>query len=312
MSEVVRREGRLGSVAVLAFGCIYLVWGSTYLAIRFAVEALPPFLMAGGRCLVAGFVLLIWARLSGTAPATSRQWRLAVLPGALFFVGAQGVLSWAERFVPSGAAALLVATMPIWMILLGARRKRPTGRTIAGVVLGLGGVALLVVPAGEAAGVSPLGGGLVLLAALSWALGSLVSRATGETGVLTTALHLLCGGVLACIVGAFRGELAELAAASLSARSLLAFAYLTVFGSLVTFSAYSWLLRRFEPAIVGTYAFVNPVFAVLLGWALGGEALGVMALAAAAGVVVGVYLVVTSNGSKEKAHALKRRRLLAY
>lgn len=302
---------RMGSVAVLAFGCIYFIWGSTYLAIRFAVEGLPPFLMAGGRCLVAGTVLLLWARLSGMPWPRSRQWRGALLPGALFFAGGQGVLSFAERSVPSGLAALVIATVPIWMILLRTHRKRPTGRTLAGVAFGLGGVAFLVFPAGGVSGVSPLFGGLLVMAALSWALASLISHARGESDLVTTALHLLCGGVAACFVGVLRGEPAALAAAPLHGRSLLAFAYLTVFGSLIAFSAYSWLLRRFEPPTVGTYAFVNPVIAVLVGWAMGGEELSTAAIAAASGVVLGVYLVVTSKGSKERPQALPRRRLWA-
>lgn len=302
---------REGSVAVLAFGCIYILWGSTYLAIRFAVEGLPPFLMAGGRCLVAGTVLFLWARLSGTPWPRPAQWRRALLPGALFFAGGQGVVSLAERSVPSGLAALIIATVPIWMILLRARRRRPTGRTVAGVALGLGGVALLVFPAGEVPGVSLLGGGLLVMAALSWALGSLISHASRESGILTTALHLLCGGAAACVVGVLRGEPVEIAAAPPDAQSLLAFAYLTVFGSLIAFSAYCWLLRRFEPATVGTYAFVNPVVAVLVGWAVGGEELGFAAIAAASGIVLGVYLVVTSHGPEEKPRALPRRRLWA-
>ena len=292
---------------LLAFGCIYFIWGSTYLAIRFAVETLPPFLMVAGRCLLAGSALYAWARLRrGRRAATRRQWRSAAWTGGLLFVGGQALLSVVERWVDSGLSALMLATIPVWMILLQIRSQRPRGRTVAGVALGLVGVALLVVPrAGGVAAVEPLGAALLLLAALSWAIGSLASRSAElpAGSVLATSLQLLAGGALAALVGGLAGELGELAGAAVSARSLLAFAYLTVFGTLVTFSAYTWLLERCEPAMVGSYAFVNPVVALGVGWALGGEALSAGALAAAALIVAGVYLVVTSGTGRRPASA---------
>lgn len=220
------------------------------------------------------------------------------------FVGGQAMLAAVERFVDSGLSALVLATIPVWMILLQIRRERPRRRTIAGIMLGLSGVALLVVPrAGAAAAVDPLGGAMLLLAALSWAIGSLASRSAElpAGSVLATSLQLLAGGVLAALVGGLAGELGELAAAAVSARSLLAFAYLTTFGTLVTFSAYTWLLERCEPAVVGSYAFVNPVVALAMGWAVGGETLSAGALAAAAVIVAGVYLVVTSGAGRRPA-----------
>ncbi|MEM7354952.1 MAG: EamA family transporter, partial [Acidobacteriota bacterium] len=190
-------------------------------------------------------------------------------------------------------------TIPVWMIVLQIRQKRPTRRTVAGIVLGLGGVALLVVPAGGSAVVDPLGGLLLVLCSLSWAIGSLSSRASlPQSSVLTTALQLLGGGVLASIVGLAAGEWSQLAATELTTRSVLAFAYLTIFGTLVTFTAYSWLLQRCEAAAVGSYAFVNPVVAVFVGWALGGESLTTTSIAAAGVIVAGVYLVVTSKKRK--------------
>ncbi len=288
-----------------AFGCIYFIWGSTYLAIRFAVETLPPFLMVAGRCLIAGAVLFAWAsRGRGPLALTARHWRAAAWTGGLLFAGGQAMLATVERFVDSGLSAVVLATIPVWMILLQLHRKRPGGRTIVGVVLGLGGVALLVVPqAGSGAAVEPLGAALLQLAAVSWAVGSLASRSASlpAGSALPTALQLLAGGAAAALVGVLSGELGELGSAAVSGRSLLAFAYLTVFGTLVTFTAYAWLLNHCEPAVVGSYAFVNPVVALGLGWALGGEELSAGSLAAAAVIVAGVYLVVTTGARRRAA-----------
>lgn len=288
---------------LLAFGCIYLIWGSTYLAIRFAVEAFPPFLTIGTRSLLAGAVLFGLAMARGVARPTARHWRRAALTGGLLFVTGQSTLAWVETFVDSGLAALVLAIIPVWMILLQLRQKRPGARAVGGVVLGLGGVAILVAPgsAGIAA-VDPLGGVLLLACGLSWAIGSLASRSgLPSDSMMSTALQLVAGGALACVAGAAFGELGRVEASAFTARPLLAFAYLTVFGSLVTFSAYSWLLTRCEPASVGSYAFVNPAIAVLVGWAFGGEALSASVLLATGVIVAGVYLVVTSRPSSRRS-----------
>ena len=300
MPDATPRQGKASRGAILlAFGCTYFIWGSTYLAIRYAVETLPPFLMVGSRCLVAGTVLFVWARIQDRPWPELRHWRAAALTGTLFFVGGQGLLAWVERFVESGLAALFLAMIPVWMILLQARRKRPGPRTTAGVVLGLGGVALLIVPAGGVA-VDLLGGSLLLLSAFCWAVASLVSVSAPrpDSDVLTTALQLLAGGCAAVIAGAITGELAGLSVGALSTRSLLAFAYLTVFGSLVTFSAYRFLLSHREPAAAGSYAFVNPMVAVIVGWAVGGETLTATTIVAGTVIVAGVYLVVTAQQPK--------------
>ncbi len=281
----------------LAFGCIYFIWGSTFLAIRFAVEAFPPFLTVGTRSLVAGVVLFALAMARGVERPTARHLRRAALTGGLLFAGGQSSLAWAETFVDSGLAALVLAVIPVWMMLLQLHEKRPGVRAIVGVVLGLGGVAILVAPSsGGVAAVHPLGALLLLVSGLSWSLGSLASRSGLPSNVMLAAsLQLLAGGGLACLAGVFMGELGRVEASAFTARPLLAFAYLTVFGSLVTFSAYSWLLGRCEPAAVGSYAFVNPAVAVLIGWAFGGEALSAAVLVATAVIVAGVYLVVTAR-----------------
>ncbi len=290
-------------LVLAAFACVYFIWGSTYLAIRFAVEAMPPFLMVAGRCFSAGAVLYAWARLRGDGKPTVSHWWAGVLTGGLLFAGGQSVLARVEQFVDSGLAALVLATIPAWMIVLQLRQKRPDLRTVIGVVLGLSGVGLLVIPSsGSGAAVDPLGALLLTFAALSWAMGSLVARkALPASSVLTTALQLLGGGIVSALVGLATGEVAGLATVELTARSILAFAYLTVFGTLVTFTAYAWLLNRCEPAAVGSYAFVNPVVAVVFGWAFGGESMSTMTLLAAAVIVSGVYLVVTGKTIRHHA-----------
>ncbi len=300
MIDWAHRYGSERWLILLAFGCIYFIWGSTYLAIRFAVETLPPFMMVMGRCLVAGGVLYAWARLTGAQRPTPSHWARGVLTGGLLFGGGQAVLAGVERTVDSGLAALVLATIPVWMIVLQLSSQRPTARTIAGVVLGLGGVAILVTPGSGVAAVDPLSGALLLLCSLSWAIGSLVSRSgLPSSSALSTALQLLGGSLVSGLISLASGELGELNVAILTPKSLFAFAYLTVFGTLVTFTAYSWLLGRCDAAAVGSYAFVNPVVAVLVGWAFGGEALSVIMIVAAVVIVAGVYLVVTSKRERQ-------------
>ena len=286
-----------------AFGCIYLIWGSTFLAIRFVVEAFPPFLAIGLRCASAGVVLFALARMRGVGEwPTMAQWRRGALSGGLLFVTGQAVLAWVEKSVDSGVAALILAVIPVWMILLQLHQKRPGFRAVAGVTLGMAGVAILVVPGSGEAVVDPLGGVLLLACGLSWAIGSLVSR-SGLPGdsMTATSLQLIAGGGLAMLVGGLLGEVGQLEVSAFTPRPVLAFLYLMVFGSLVTFSAYSWLLTRCEPAAVGSYAFVNPAVAVLLGWAFGGETISAMVLVAAAVIIAGVYLVVTARPTTRHA-----------
>lgn len=293
------RASRKGErlLILAAFACVYFIWGSTYLAIRFAVEALPPFLMVAGRCFISGAILYFWARWTGVAGPTTRNWLAGLLTGSLLFAGGQAILARVEQFVDSGLAALVLATIPAWMIVLQLRQKRPDRRTVVGIVLGLIGVGMLVMPGtGSGSAVDPVGALMLLFCALSWAVGSLVARsALPSSSVLTTAIQLLGGGVATTVIGLGLGEAGELLTAELTARALASFAYLTVFGTLVTFTAYAWLLDRCEPAAVGSYAFVNPVVAVVFGWAFGGESLTAMVLLAAAVIVSGVYLVVTGK-----------------
>lgn len=284
----------------VAFAAVYTIWGSTYLAIRFAVETMPPFLMAGTRFLIAGTILYALARRRGAAAPARIHWRSAIIVGALMLLAGNGGVVWAEQTVPSSIASLMIATVPLWMVVLnwlGGDRIRPTVGVALGVAVGMVGIVLLVSPGQGANGQALPTTGLLVLAAgsLSWAAGSLYSRHASLPGnaLLGTAMEMLAGGALLFLAGLATGEAGQIAWQSFSARSVLAFLYLIVLGSLVGFTAYIWLLRNTTPAKVSTYAFVNPIVAVFLGWALGGEPLTARTLLAAAVIVGGVALITT-------------------
>lgn len=294
---------------VVAFLAVYVVWGSTYLAIRFAIETLPPFLMAGVRFLVAGGVLFAWARLSGAPWPSWAQWRSAVLIGGMLLLGGNGGVVWAERTVPSGVAALLVASEPLWIVLLDwlpPRPARPTGRVLAGIGVGFAGVVLLIAPweAGAAA-VDPVGAIVIVLAAASWAAGSLYSRRAElpRSPLLSTGTQMLAGGALLTLTGLGAGEAARFDPAAVSLGSVAALAYLVVFGSLVAFTAYVWLMRHVAAPKVATYAYVNPVIALFLGWWLADEPLGFRSLLAAA-IIVGSVVVIVSESRSANARGM--------
>jgi len=289
---------------LLAFASIYLIWGSTYLAIRYGIESFAPYRMMGMRSLVAGAVLYLWGRRQSTERLSPAHWRSAFLLGALFFLGGHGCLAWAEKRIPSGVASLLVATIPVWLALfeISLGRIRLTPRLVLGLTLGFCGVLFLAEPAellpGES--IDVLGTVAVLLSATSWAVGTIVSRRIPlpQSSILSSGMNLLAGGTLLILVGFLSGETAP--SAEVSLRSLLAVSYLIVFGSIVGFVAYMWLLRVETASKVGTYAFVNPGIAVFLGWLAGGEALSGRILLAAALMVSGVAILVTSK--EEKTH----------
>ncbi len=297
---------------VTAFAAVYVLWGSTFLAIRFAVATLPPFLMAGARHLIAGAVLYPLARLRSSERPTRANWYGAAIVGALLLVGGNGGVSWAEQVVPSGVAALLVATVSLWMVILEWLRPggtRPGGRVIVGLVLGFAGLAFLMGPSKLAGGgrVDPVGATALVLASLSWATGSIFSHRLklSRTPLLGTAMQSLAGGAFLVLLGLGCGQGAEQHWTSVSLRSVLALGYLVVFGSLLGFSAYTWLLRVAPPARVSTYAYVNPVVAMFLGWAFASERPMLRTLAAAAVIIAAVVLVITS---RHPASATKERR----
>ena len=287
---------------VAGFAAVYILWGSTYLAIRFAVESFPPFVMAGTRHLTAGVLLFAWLRARGTPLPERRHWRSAAIIGALLLLGGNGLVSWAEQRVPSGLAALIVASVPIWMAIVQGvqRRRRPSGPVVAGLLLGLGGLVLLVLPGrfGGGGHVDALGAAALLFAALSWVIGSLYSRRASlpSSTLLAISMEMICGGVILWVVGLGVGEASRLHAGAITLRSTLSLGYLIVFGSLIGFSAYIWLLKVTTPARVTTYAYVNPVVAVMLGWAFAGEALTLRIGLAAAAIVGAVALIIRYGG----------------
>jgi len=292
-----------------ALAVVYVVWGSTYLGIDLAVRTLPPFLMLAARFLIAGGLLFAWSLYRGGRPLrlpSAREWRAAFVVGAaLLFVG-NGTVAWAEdRGVETGTAALIIASVPLWLALLDRLlyRQRLGAGAAAGLVAGFAGVALLVAPAG---GGSDWLGELSLLGGAGlWALGSLYSRrAPSPSPLLGASMQMLVGGALLAAFGAATGELGALGLGAVSATSLAGFAYLVVFGSLLGFTAYVWLLRSAPTSLVGTYAYVNPVVAVLLGTALLDEKLSWRMLAGGAVVLVAVVLLVTRPALRARRTAV--------
>jgi drug/metabolite transporter (DMT)-like permease len=286
---------------ILAFTAVYLIWGSTYLAIRFAVDTLPPFLMAGARFLIAGMMLYPLVRQRAVGAVTRRHWFSAAMVGTLMLLGGNGLVCWAELTVPSGIAALLVATVPFWLIGLDwvfFRGPRPTLLVIVGLAIGLAGVVLLVNPTGLQSERLHLPSALALLAACAfWALGSLYSRRRDlpANAFLSTAMQMLTGGAALLLFGSLIGEWSRVTPGATSLKSLGALAYLIVFGSLIALSAYVWLLKNCTPAQVSTYAFVNPVVAVALGAALAGEPFTSRHALAAAAIIGSVILITLTN-----------------
>jgi len=303
------KPDRNALLVLLAFFCIYVIWGSTYLAVRYAVETIPPLFVAGLRHLFAGGLLFAWCWRRGLRP-TRRQWYASVILGVLFFLIGHGTLHWAMREMPSGLAALLVATEPIWIAVMTAatRQARITPALLAGLVLGVVGVALLIGTGAQGGGGGLLSSAVVLIGTLSWAVGIMYSRrsALHPDALMSAAMSLLAGAALLLLAGALTGEAAGLNLAGVSLKSFLGLAYLAVFGSLVAYSAYFWLLQRCPPALVATHTYVNPIVALLLGWAFAGEAVGVRTVLSAAAVVAAVVLV--SRDSRRASRAAAGRR----
>lgn len=295
------RPGRME--AILAFLAIYLIWGSTFLAIRFAVESIPPLFTAGTRHLVAGSILLGWALWKGERP-TRQGLRAGLILGFLFFFVSHGLLHWAELKVPSGVAALVIAIEPAIVAVLLPLLKLgpgPRGATWGGLALGAVSVALLFRPEVSADPSVLIGLTAVLVSAISWSLGIVYARrlqpANGAT--LNAALPLLCGSLMLLAGGFLRGEHHALQLGQVSPASLLALLFLIFFGSLTAFSAYAWLLKHFEPTLVATHTYVNPIVAVLLGWAFAGESLSASILVSMGLAILAIWLV--NRGSAPRA-----------
>ncbi len=308
MSASTRAPGRLAIVS--AFAAVYLIWGSTYLGIRFAIDSIPPLLMAGTRFFLAGLIMYAIARAQGARKSSFAEWRTAFIIGACLLLGGNGGVTIAEQWVPSGLASLLVATVPIYIALLAwltGSAPRPRPLVLLGLGAGFVGVGILVGPALTAppAGASRYAGlGMVvlLLGSLAWSIGSLYSRRAENSAspFLSSAQTMLCGGALTFVVGLLSGEGHAFDLGKITALSLGAFVYLVLVGAIVGYTAYIWLLRVCDPAKVATYAYVNPVVAVLLGALFAGETLTARTALAAAVIIGSVALVISAQHTKEK------------
>jgi drug/metabolite transporter (DMT)-like permease len=283
---------------ILAFGAIYIIWGSTYLAIRYAVDSIPPLLMMGSRSLLAGLVLFSWSRLTDRTPIQRGQWLPLFIIGTLFFLIAHGLLAWSQQNVPSGLAALLVASEPLWILLIEfifVRDTRVRIKGILGLFLGFTAIAFLVVSNNNLSfeDANFTGSLAVILGALSWGTGAVYSRVARlpKSTVLSAGIELIIGGILLLAAGFLLKENEKIVLSEIPLRSLLSFAYLVIFGSVVTFSAYVWLLGQTSATRISTHTYVNPVIAVFLGWIIGGEKLTYALLAATIVIVISVYLV---------------------
>jgi len=298
-------------ILVAAFAAIYIFWGSTYLAIKYAIQTLPPFLMAGSRFFIAGSILFLWARLSKNYETPKwEHWRTSIIVGTLLLLGGNGCVVFAQHYIPSSLAALLVATEPLWIVILGwlwLKGQRPNWKVALGLLLGFAGVWMLISGRPSVA-TSATGSGqwiailAIIFGAFSWAAGSIygLRGSVPKSSIQTSGMQMLSGSVSLLMVGLIRGEWWTIDASAVSANSLFGLLYLIVFGSLVAFTAYSWLLKNARPSMVATYAYVNPVIAVILGWLIAGESMTGQMLFGA-GIVVGSVVLITSQNAEQPA-----------
>lgn len=289
-----------------SFAAVYIIWGSTYLAIRYAVDTLPPFLMGGVRFLIAGAILYTFTVVRG-APAPKRiHWRSTLIIGALLLLAGNGGVVLAEQRIPSGVASLLVAIVPLWVVLIDWLRpggSRPTLPVTLGILVGLAGIALLVMGGDDTSKpVDLLGVVFILIATICWAIGSFYARSAPlpASPLQMTAMEMLCGGGWMLLLGTLLGEWGQLDVAKITPTSLIAVVYLIIFGSLVAFTAYVYLINHASPTRAATYAYVNPVVAVFLGWLFRNEPLTVKTLIAAA-VIIGSVVIINTYTAKRPA-----------
>ena len=283
-----------------AFAAVYLIWGSTYLAIRIGVESFPPLMLAGLRHFTVGILYPIIRWKSGIRP-TGSHWRTAAVTGFLLLFVGNGGVSWAEQTVPSGVTALLVATVSLWLVIVDWLRPggmRPVRRVVLGLFLGFGGMVLLVGPAhlGNSGRVDPRGAAVLAIASFGWACGSIYSKHGGmpSSAMLGVAMQSFAGGLVLLVVGYLTGEFQHFHFVAVSARSWVALAYLIVFGSGIGFTAYLYILHKSTAARVATYAFVNPIVALFLGWFVAGETVSLRTIIAAIVILTAVILVITA------------------
>jgi len=283
-----------------AFAIIYFVWGSTFLAIRVGVREVPPFLLAAIRFLIAGLILYIWMIAKGERSPTARQWRSVSVLAVLLFGIDYGLLFWAEQRVPSGVAAVMMAIIPVFMALseiIFLRTQKLTVRLAAALIIGLAGVAILMSGSLILGGqrIDSLGAAALIVASMSWSIGSALTRKLSlpSSRVMGSGAQMLAGGIFLSIAAAAFGEFHNFHPAAVSREAWLALTYLIVAGSIIAFTAYVWLIHHESPTKVGTYAYVNPVVAVLLGYFLGGETLGLRTILGALLVLTSVIVITT-------------------
>jgi drug/metabolite transporter (DMT)-like permease len=305
-SNYMKGENRL--LTLLAFACIYFVWGSTYLGIRYAVETIPPLFVASFRHLIAGGLLFGWCWWRGLRP-TRQQWFASIVLGGLFFLIGHGTLHWAEQTLPSGLAALLIATEPVFVaiILTATRRTRITPTLLIGLLLGLLGVALIMggdLQTGHSQMLSSLA---VLIGTVSWSIGMVYSRSAAlhPDDSMAAAMSLLAGAVMLFLAGMVTGEAAKFDLGLVSVKSLAALGYLAIAGSLVAYLAYFWLLNRFPPTLIATHTYVNPIVALVLGWSIAGEVLTARFVFGGIAVIAAIALV--GRGTSREGQAAKIR-----
>ena len=292
---------------VVGFAAIYLIWGSTYLGIRYAVETIPPLLMMGIRHFTAGLLVFIWARRRGAPAPTRLHWGYATVTGALLFLGGHGTIAWAEQRIPSGLTALLCATLPLWTVLLSSRSEGKLGAKVwTGLLLGFGGVALLIGPDAVSTGrrLDLLAAAAALSGSFLWAAGTIYSQRVKlpASTVLSAAMQMVAGGTALLIASLIAREPRALDVAAITGKSIFALAYLIVFGSIIAFTVFTWLVTVSSSSQVSTYAYVNPVVAVFLGWALADERIGIRTIAATVIILASVALVSvrkTHNAARE-------------
>lgn len=296
-----------------ALGAVYVIWGSTYLAISFVVKTMPPFASAAVRFIIAGGVLYAFRRLRGDPAPTRVEWRSAAIVGLLLLTGGNGAVVWAEQRVPSGLVALLIGTTPLWIVLLDYLRPwrlwgvetgfaRPRPMALLGVVIGFVGVAFLVLGGNPVEGkIDPVGAAVTILATISWAIGSVYGRSAKlpASPLLGTSMEMLAGGAGLFLLATVAGDWARLNVAAITRESWLALGYLIVVGSWGGFASYAWLLRNAPLPLVATYAYVNPVVAILLGALIANESITPRIALSAAIIVGAVVLTVTARAPKE-------------
>jgi drug/metabolite transporter (DMT)-like permease len=305
-----RPEGRPPRLELLlAFFAIYVVWGSTYLAIRYAVETIPPLIVAGVRHSVAGLTLLAWAWARGYRP-TRGEWQASLVLGVFYFVIGHGSLHWAETVVPSGLAALLIASEPIWIAVMAAvvsHGERLTGKTVIGLLLGIAGVAMLMGDEAASGNRAVLIGSIaILIGTLSWSVGVMYSRTSSlpRNALARAGMPEVVGAAILLLIAGLTGEFSGFHLAAVSTRSALSLLYLITFGSIITFTAYTWLLDHVSPTLVSTHTYANPVIAVLLGWLWAGEVINLRVLEAGLLTLVAVFLISRGTGKSAPSRAL--------